>query len=588
MVRYVLLLCVLLRHGSARTLAPQAAYAQRVARQAAVSAERAAVSAERLARSAATSAKDALDTDNDGMVSTEELEGGIERLWSRCAGIARRASHFYAKYRDACLATGGMLGLLHGGTVAYTILCARAFAATGWPMVRQSVAKMGDAYTAAKREMVGTKPVSPEEYAGMQAQLQEMAAEMEELVGDGASERRKDVLLCQMRALRAELDATAVHRALPVLLAAFEPTLVRDVVLGLWSGLTLSVAAASSAAARSLGIGVSIGEVPPAARPGPVRPLPPPGPAAPAQRQQPRGFTSDLGPAALSPRTSPPSIPPTPDPVPPRPPQAIGASLTEASRRLEVAARRWLRGVSPEAAALSTLGPRRLQRGAISLLSRTLGCWLAVRLQGLAALFSVSLLSAQASARRHPPHLPSTCAPSARARYASVLNPPHPLCAQHVLSAIGAGAHRGPVRPARRVGPRAKARHRCRRRARRLARGRHARRGAVGARRGGGARAVHPPARRTTAAHGGALARAGLGGAAARRRVAARKSQALTAQQEVDVEAARGTLCVVHPEYAAGDPACVSRAHIFSSVCVRQALAGCRFPDRQGRRSPHE
>ena len=106
-------------------------------------------------------------------------------------------------------------------------------------------------------------------------------------------------------------------------------------VLGLWSGLTLSVAAASSAAARSLGIGVSIGE-------------------------------------------------------------AISASLTEASRRIEVAARRWLRGVSPEAAALSTLGPRRLQRGAISLLSRTLGCWLAVRLQGLAALFSVSLLSAQA------------------------------------------------------------------------------------------------------------------------------------------------------------------------------------------------
>ena len=86
-------------------------------------------------------------------------------------------------------------------------------------------------------------------------------------------------------------------------------------VLGLWSGLTLSVAAASSAAARSLGVGVSIGE-------------------------------------------------------------AIGASLTEASRRIEVAARRWLRGVSPEAAALSTLGPRRLQRGAISLLSRTLGCWL--------------------------------------------------------------------------------------------------------------------------------------------------------------------------------------------------------------------
>ena len=107
-------------------------------------------------------------------------------------------------------------------------------------------------------------------------------------------------------------------------------------VRGLWSGLTLSVAAASSAAARSLGIrAISIGE-------------------------------------------------------------AIGASLTEASRRIEVAARRWLRGVSPEAAALSTLGPRRLQRGAISLLSRTLGCWLAVRLQGLAALFSVSLLSAQA------------------------------------------------------------------------------------------------------------------------------------------------------------------------------------------------
>ena len=162
MVRFVvlLILCVL-PHGSARTLAPdQAAYAQRVARQAAVRAERAAVSAERLARRAAASAKDALDTDNDGMVSTEELEGSIARLRSRCAGIARRAGRFYAKYRDACLATGGMLGLLHGGKVAYTVLCARAFAATGWPMVRQSVAKMGDAYTAAKREMASTTPVS--------------------------------------------------------------------------------------------------------------------------------------------------------------------------------------------------------------------------------------------------------------------------------------------------------------------------------------------------------------------------------------------------------------------------------------------
>ena len=144
MVRFVLLvvLCVL-PHVSARTLAPnQAAYAQRVARQAAVRAERAAVSAERLARRAATSAKDALDTDNDGMVSTEELEGSIARLRTRCAGIARRAGRFYAKYRDACTATGGMLGLLHGGKVAYTILCARAFAPTGWPMVRQSVAKI--------------------------------------------------------------------------------------------------------------------------------------------------------------------------------------------------------------------------------------------------------------------------------------------------------------------------------------------------------------------------------------------------------------------------------------------------------------
>ena len=217
MVRFVLLLilCVL-PHGSARTLAPdQAAYAQRVARQAAVRAERAAVSAERLARRAATSAKDALDTDNDGMVSTEELEGSIARLRSRCASIARRAGRLYAKYRDACLATGGMLGLLHGGKVAYTVLCARAFAATGWPMVRRSVAKMGDAYTAAKREMASTTPVSPKEYARMEAQLREMAAEMEGLVGDGASERRKELLLCQMRALRAELDAAAVHRALP-------------------------------------------------------------------------------------------------------------------------------------------------------------------------------------------------------------------------------------------------------------------------------------------------------------------------------------------------------------------------------------
>ena len=76
--------------------------------------------------------------------------------------------------------------------------------------------------------------------------------------------------------------------------------------------------------------------------------------------------------------------------------QAIATSVNEVARQLEVAARRWLHGVSPEAAALSSLGPKRLQRDAIALLSRSLGCWLAVKLQGLAALLSVSLLSAQA------------------------------------------------------------------------------------------------------------------------------------------------------------------------------------------------
>ena len=224
-------------------------------------AQRAAVSAERLARNAAKEAKDFVDVDKDGVVSTDELEGAAEKLRAWCIGVAGRVRRFYTKYRDACLAVGGLTGLLHGGTVAYTILCSRAFAATGWPLVRQSVAKMGDAYTAAKREMAGAQPVSPAEYAAMQTEMQALAHEMEELVESGASEKRQEAVLAKMRALRAKLDAASVKRAWPVLLRALEPTLVRDVVLGLWSGLTLSVAAASSSAARSLGIGVSIGEV---------------------------------------------------------------------------------------------------------------------------------------------------------------------------------------------------------------------------------------------------------------------------------------------------------------------------------------
>ena len=45
-----------------------------------------------------------------------------------------------------------------------------------------------------------------------------------------------------------------------MLVAACEPSVVRDMLLGIWSGVTVSLAAACSSSARTIGVGVSLGE----------------------------------------------------------------------------------------------------------------------------------------------------------------------------------------------------------------------------------------------------------------------------------------------------------------------------------------
>ena len=138
-----------------------------------------------------------------------------------------------------------------------------------------------------------------------------------------------------MRAVRRELESVPPsRRAAPVLVAACEPSVVRDVVLGIWSSVTVSLAAACSSAARTIGVGVRLGEV-----------------------------VADVANALLA--------------------------------RIEPAVRRALSALPAEAVMLTYLGPSVFGSATLGVLGRSLGCWVAYRLQHLAAILSVSLLSAR-------------------------------------------------------------------------------------------------------------------------------------------------------------------------------------------------
>ena len=94
-------------------------------------------------------------------------------------------------------------------------------------------------------------------------ELVELARELAQMRREGnASVAEQNALIKRMRRVREELEQVPPsRRAAPVLAAACEPAVVRDVFLGLWSGITVSLAAACSSAARTIGVGCSLGEV---------------------------------------------------------------------------------------------------------------------------------------------------------------------------------------------------------------------------------------------------------------------------------------------------------------------------------------
>ena len=82
---------------------------------------------EQLAKSAGHTVLRSLDKDGDGEVSIEELEAAVRGLQSRCDRMYRFAARIWERHKNLCLAAGGLLGLAHGGTFAYSVLFAQTF-----------------------------------------------------------------------------------------------------------------------------------------------------------------------------------------------------------------------------------------------------------------------------------------------------------------------------------------------------------------------------------------------------------------------------------------------------------------------------
>ena len=268
--------------------------------------------------------------------SLEELESLTQRIGDAVAGASRRIRRLFRTNRPLLLALGGTLGLAHGASAAFTVLFVQSFGASGWPLVRKGIERGRAAYEEAKAAQPRRETA---EYAAattpLKRRLIELATQLAQLRRDGASDAAQAEVIREMRAVRRELESVPPsRRAAPVLVAACEPSVVRDVVLGIWSGVTVSLAAACSSAARTIGVGVRLGEV-----------------------------VADVANALLA--------------------------------RIEPAVRRALSALPAEAVMLTYLGPSVFGSATLGVLGRSLGCWVAYRLQHLAAILSVSLLSAR-------------------------------------------------------------------------------------------------------------------------------------------------------------------------------------------------
>ena len=194
--------------------------------------------------------------------SLEELEEHVVHLREAFGHFVGRVRRVFRANRNVLCVVGGGLGLVFGGNVAFTLLFVQSFGATGWPLVRDGLQRGQAAYQEAK----AMQPRETTEYASrvapLRRELVDLAAELAAHRRNGGSQEAQNQVLRRMRQVRRELEvAPQSRRAAPVLVAAFEPEVLRDVTLGIWSGVTVALAAACSSAARTVGIGVSLGEV---------------------------------------------------------------------------------------------------------------------------------------------------------------------------------------------------------------------------------------------------------------------------------------------------------------------------------------
>ena len=285
--------------------------------------------------------------------SIEDLEGHARSIRDTVVRARQMLGSWFRAHRPLALLMAGFLGLMHGSAVAFTALFLQSFGASGWPLMRNGLQRGVAAYEEAKsmqapRETAHYKA----EVAPLRRELVNLAAELAEVRRSGGSPERQREVLRRMRSVRQQLEAVPPsRRAAPVLVAACEPAVVRDVILGIWSGVTVSLTAACSGAVRTIGVGVTLGEV-------------------------------------------------------------VSRAATAVLAYVEPPLRRFLSRLPAEAVMLSYLGPSLVGSATLAVAGRTVGCWVAYRLQHLAAVLSVSLLSARMVLEALEPTMDAIAAPA--------------------------------------------------------------------------------------------------------------------------------------------------------------------------------
>lgn len=210
--------------------------------------------------------------------------------------------------------------------------------ATGWPLVKNGLDRAYASYTAAKETPASETTARKMATAGLQAELKELGEEASRLRKEGASAEEVELVVERMLAVRQELDLVPSSRKAGPVLAAMmlrEPMVLRNCALGIWSGVSVSVAAACNNAARSVGLGLSIG-------------------------------------------------------------QAVAEAVASVVRRVDLTLHQISSGLPAAAASATYFGPSKVVSASVWFVGRTAGCWFAFKLQSLAMQFSTCLLSAKA------------------------------------------------------------------------------------------------------------------------------------------------------------------------------------------------